>query len=126
MRLEAGLAEAEGPVADLIRTIRRETNPDDPIFVVPIAFQVVYFAERPISGYFTGYEKGILDDQRWRALNVRRVHEAPPVLVVAHAGFLNGKADQQFLQRQPELARLLRKRYRRQVGGAGDWVLLAQ
>jgi len=123
--LEQGFRGVErDQMAELVDAIRRETAPGDPILIIPSASQLLYFADRPLSGHFIGYAKGKLDSAPWRRRDLDQVRESPPALVVAHRGFTKRRADRGFWERQPELAAFLRARYRRRVYDRNRWVLL--
>jgi hypothetical protein len=119
------LPKSAVPVHGVMRAVVEATEADARILVVPIACQIYFFTNRPMSGLLIGYAAGIHDDDYWRARNLDRVREEQPAVVIAHAGFLDVGGEEDFRESHPELYRFLTSRYRNAIYRNEEWIVLA-
>jgi hypothetical protein len=110
----------------LLSAVQQHTQPQDKILVVPLACQIYYFADRPMSGLLNGYAIGILDTDDWRRRNLEEVKRDPPKVVVAQEDFFIFSPKDAFQASQPELYSFLVANYRRIIYQKDRWMLLAR
>lgn len=114
------------PVIRLMQAVQQQTKPSDRILVVPLACQLYYFADRPMSGLLNGYTLGNIDSPYWRDRNLKAVQASPPAIVIAQANFFNLPATDLFRLSQPELYDFLTKNYPKIITQQDGWMLLSQ
>lgn len=119
-------AKVDHPVIRLMQAVQRQTQPSDRILVVPLACQLYYFADRPMSGLLNGYTVGNIDSPYWRDRNLKVVQESPPTVVIAQANFFNLPPTDLFRLSQPELYNFLSHNYSKVITQQDGWVLLSQ
>ncbi|NEP60880.1 MAG: hypothetical protein F6K31_28505 [Symploca sp. SIO2G7] len=118
-------ADIEHPIVDLIHSIQSNVEQDEPILVIPIACQIYYFADRPMSGFINAFAAGNIDTPEWRARNLAIIKSTPPKVVVSQALLSDLSTDDSFRVRQPELYSYLVERYTKVVYQSEGWLLLA-
>lgn len=114
------------PVIRLMQAVQHQTQPSDRILVVPLACQLYYFADRPMSGLLNGYTVGNIDSPYWRDRNLKAVQAAPPSVIIAQANFFNLPPTDLFRLSQPELYDFLTKTYTKVTAQQDAWILLSQ
>ena len=116
----------EQPVIRLIAEVRRQTMVNEKILVVPLACQLYYFADRPMSGLLNGYALGILDTDLWRRRNLDAIMQDPPKVVIVTEGFFSLPPTDMFRESQPELYDFLARHYARIIYHQDGWMLLTR
>lgn len=114
------------PVIRLISEVQNRTTLDDFVLVVPLACQLYYFAERPISGFINGFASGILDNDKWRRRNLEAIRKNPPAVVIVNDGFFSLPQVDMFRQSQPELYAFLSTDYSQIIYQKDGWMLLSK
>ena len=123
--LRQGVAAApEHPYALIVAAIDGLTKPTDEILIVPNLPQLLVFADRPASGLCFTYMRGVFDSPTWRSLQVARLEQHPPALVVAPQNFFASTYNEGFRASQPEMYEFLRTHYRPTPFEGGSNVLL--
>jgi hypothetical protein len=123
--LQRGLAAVPNhPYARIVAAIDRSTKPTDEVLIIPNAPQLLVFANRPASGLCFTYLRGVFDSPTWRSLQLARLEQKPPALVVATQRFFAMTPDEGFRASQPEMYDFLRARYRPITVEEGSGVLL--
>lgn len=124
--LAAGLdaADPANPVVRAVRTMQRNTLPDQPILVMPLLPQLYFWTDRPMSGLLNGYA-GIFSSDPWRRRVLAAVLQNPPALVL-NLCRLDRESPEALLRKyDPELYGWLTARYSRIVDETPEYVLYA-
>lgn len=114
------------PIIRLVAEIQKQTTEKDRILVIPLACQLYYFANRPMSGFLNGFARGILDNDKWRQRNLEAIQQNPPTVIIAKDGFFSLSPDDMFRASQPELFVFLSTHYTRIIYQQDGWLLLKQ
>jgi hypothetical protein len=112
VELQQGMAGVPNhPYVRIVAAIDRLTQPTDEVLILPNAPQLLVFANRPTSGLCFAYLRGVFDSPTWRPMQLARLEQSPPALVVAPRGFFAMKPDEGFRASQPEMYDFLRAHY---------------
>lgn len=116
----------EHPIIRLISEVQKQTAANDRVLVVPIACQLYYFANRPMSGFINGFAAGNLDNDEWRDRNFQAIQKQPPAVVIVNEGFFNLPPTDPFREYQPELYEFLTKHYLNILYQQDGWMILSK
>ena len=124
-RLEEGAyASGDLPVQQLVRALDSRIDRNARVLAaMPLAFHVVFFANRPVSGYVLSYAPGFIDSPPDRQRNMEEIWRNPPALIITDENFDSVSSTWPFRISQPELYKELNRRFPRRVS-VGSFVLL--
>ncbi|WP_165244871.1 hypothetical protein [Paludisphaera soli] len=70
------------PALGVVRFLRENSTPDDPVLVFPLDTQLLPLARRKLSGRLHGYYAGVFDGPEDAEANLDAIRAEPPALVV--------------------------------------------
>ena len=121
------------PALKLVRAIREQTGPADPILVFPLDCQLYAIAGHRISGRLSVYLDGFFSDPQYHSENLASVlGEMPKVVVLPSDGKKRTSGDawaeieRRGRQAHQYLERFVREQYRRVIYDDGESMVLGR